>query len=172
MPPPGRAGRCGSAEARTVVWREGARRGAQASGDPPGGDGALGGRGECGEPAWGRSPRSRPARTLRASSSRAGEGQPRPPSSPEAPGLPDSPPGLRVPSPAQRARHWPERPAASGPGARAARSLLQCLGPWARPFPTSGPASPLSEGRRAPRCLRVPCGTDTARPGWLERPVL
>lgn len=63
-------GRCGSAKARTVVRREGARRGAQASGDPAGGDGARGGRGECGGPAWGRSPPSGPARTLQASSSR------------------------------------------------------------------------------------------------------
>lgn len=157
-------GRCGSAKARTVVRREGARRGAQASGEPRGGDCALGGRGECGEPAGGRSPPSGPARTLRTSSSGTGERQLRLPSRPEAAPASPTPHQGRESRGRGSARSTgmsaPQHPAVvrgqraeAGAWSPSRAPLLPCLGTWARPFPISEPASLLSEEKRGPRCL-------------------
>ncbi|KAM8764504.1 R3H and coiled-coil domain-containing protein 1 [Rhynchonycteris naso] len=151
MPPPGQAVTLRLRRGPGCRW---ALTNAQASGDLPVGGGARGGEVNA-----------------------AGRGGPTAPAeqSQGGPGLPDSPwepKGRRGRvERATRARvglacGGQRAPAGPGTPSRARRPL--CPGTWACPFPTLEPASRPSEQSRGPRCLQVPCSTDTAGLRWLR----
>lgn len=160
--------RCASVEAQAVVGREGARRllgllRLAVANSAAAVRAAVSAAGGPGAGALLRADPRPPGPWLQA-----GEGRPRPPAGSRRPR-----PSLEPVSLGRARAAWAQRPPAtsgsragaacsSGGGGPSRAQPLWCRETGTRSFPTSEPASLLSEKRPGPRCPRVPCSADTA----------